>query len=77
MPEEWRAKIQATQLLNRLSKCAMGEVEMTSAQIKAAEIILRKTVPDIARVEQQTLDKDGNPADSPTTKILIEHVSPK
>jgi hypothetical protein len=56
-----RAKIQASQLLNRLQDHAHGKVEMTSTQIKAAEICLRKSLPDLSAVshdiEEETLPR--------------------
>lgn len=41
----------AKQLLNRLNKCANGEVEMTATQVKAAQIVINKEIPDLAKVE--------------------------
>jgi hypothetical protein len=60
-----RDKIQTTQLINRLQKHAFAEVDadgnildayarMTPTQIKAAEILLRKAVPDIAAMQINT-----------------------
>lgn len=51
--EKWREKIQASQLLNRLRDHAMdGEkVKMTATQVKAAEILLRKVIPDLKAIE--------------------------
>jgi hypothetical protein len=46
-----RARIQATQLVLRLQKCAMGEVELTREQLKAIEILLKKALPDLSSVE--------------------------
>lgn len=57
--DEVRAKIQASQLINRLSGHAFGEIEMTPSQIKAAEILLRKSVPDLQSVEMT--GEDGGP----------------
>lgn len=34
----------------------MGELEMSSASLKAAEIVLRKTIPDLARTEHTGQD---------------------
>ncbi len=45
-PEQWRRKIQASALINRLQGYAKGEHEMEAAQVKAAEILLRKVLPD-------------------------------
>lgn len=49
--ERTRAKIQTSQLLNRLMSHANGEVEMTPTQVRAAEILLKKTLPDLSSVE--------------------------
>ena len=46
-----RAKIQTSQLLNRLFSHANGEVEMTATQVRAAEVLLKKTLPDLSAVE--------------------------
>jgi hypothetical protein len=51
LTDEWKAKIQAGVILDRLVKHVSGEIEMTSSQIKAADILLKKTVPDLARTE--------------------------
>ena len=46
--ESWRKKIATSQLINRLSKHALADTDiMTASQIKAAEILLRKTFPDL------------------------------
>lgn len=49
--ERVRQRIKATQLMHRLEKHALGEIEMTLSQIRAAEILLRKVVPDLRQVE--------------------------
>lgn len=46
-----REKIQASQLVNRLQGHALGENEMTPTQIKAAEILLRKSIPDLSSID--------------------------
>lgn len=48
---EWKEKIRIGVILDRLSKHVDGELEMSSTQIKAAEILLKKVVPDVARTE--------------------------
>lgn len=50
-----RQKIKTSQLVNRLMQHANGKNEMTVTQIRAAEILLRKTLPDLSAV---TLDGD-------------------
>ena len=49
--DDVRLKIQASQLINRLSGHAVGEIEMTPTQIKAAEILLKKSLPDLQSVD--------------------------
>lgn len=49
--DETRAKIKTSQLINRLSKHVFGEVELTPTQVRCAEILLKKTIPDLSSVE--------------------------
>lgn len=46
--EETRSKIQASQLLNRLHDHVFSGAEMSQTQMKAAEILLRKSLPDLS-----------------------------
>lgn len=55
--DEVRSKIQASQLINRLSDHVNGKVELSSTQVKAAEILLKKSIPDLSSVEMT--GKDG------------------
>ena len=52
--DEVRAKIQSSQIINRLQNHLDGEVELTSTQVKAAEILLRKSIPDLSATELST-----------------------
>ena len=54
--EDTRARIQASQIINRLQSHVDGTVELSATQIKAAEILLRKRLPDLA-----TLQISGDP----------------
>lgn len=45
-----REKIRTSQLVNRLQSFAEGEVELTRDQIKAIEVLLKKSLPDLASV---------------------------
>lgn len=49
--ERTRAKIKTSQLINRLMAHANGVVEMTPTQVRAAEILLKKTLPDLSNTE--------------------------
>jgi hypothetical protein len=49
--DQTRAKIKTSQLINRLTDHVLGTVEMTASQVRAAEILLSKTLPSLASVE--------------------------
>ena len=53
-----RDKINAGILVERLTECALGSLELTSQQMKAIEILLKKSVPDLSSVEM-TGDADA------------------
>ena len=55
--DEARSKIQTTQLINRLQDHSFGKVKMSQTQLRATEILLRKSVPDLQSVE--LTGKDG------------------
>lgn len=58
--DEVRARIQASQLINVLQGHALtGEGEITPTRLKAIEILLRKSVPDLSSVE--VTGDDGGP----------------
>ena len=58
--EKWKENIKTGMLIKRLHDCAEGKAELTSNQIKAAEILLRKSVPDLKAVELSgDLDIEG------------------
>jgi hypothetical protein len=49
--EDVRKKIQVSQLLNVLQNHALGEIEeLSPTRMKAIEILLRKSMPDMASV---------------------------
>jgi hypothetical protein len=57
-----RAKIKTSMLLNRLTTHALSDVEiMTTSQVHAAAVVLKKSLPDLASSE---LNVNG--------KILVE-----
>jgi len=58
-PDEVRAKIQASQLCNRLHDHAFDKIELSPTQLKAIEILLRKAMPDLANVSAELSGKDG------------------
>ena len=46
-----RQKIQTSQLVNRLQSFANGQVELSRDQIKAIEVLLKKSLPDLSAVQ--------------------------
>lgn len=48
---EMRERISATLLLKRLQDHVVGDAELSATQIKAAEILLKKCMPDLSAVE--------------------------
>jgi hypothetical protein len=46
-----RERIQTSQIVNRLTDHLDGKVELSATQIRAAEILLRKSLPDLSAVE--------------------------
>jgi len=46
-----RQKIRVSEILTRLLKHVDGSVEMSPTQIRAAEILLKKALPDLSSVE--------------------------
>lgn len=66
--EEARLKIQTTQLINRLHGHGLGEVELSQTQVRAIEILLRKSIPDL-----QSISLSGD-AENPVAVSVIERV---
>jgi hypothetical protein len=77
--EDVRTKIQATQLVNVLQNHALGipdqAGEMTPTRMKAIEILLRKTIPDLSAVTAEHSGPDGQPIQT-ITEIQIVGVKP-
>lgn len=70
LSHEWRERIRSGVILQRLEKAALGEVEISPASLKAAEIVLRKTIPDLARHEHT-----GNNGDK--IKVQVSWMAPE
>ena len=50
-PEVVRRRIRTAHLIRGMQRCFDGEQELTSTQLKAGEILLRKSLPDQTHVE--------------------------
>ena len=55
-----RDKIRASVIMNRLERNALGELDppMTNQQIKSADILLKKTVPDLQSITHRGDDEN-------------------
>ncbi len=51
-----RDKIQASMIIKRLEGHALGELDMSATQVRAAEVLLKKIVPDLSALQ---VDGDG------------------
>lgn len=50
-PEKVRERIKTSVIANRLMKHVLGQLELSPTQVRAAEILLRKCLPDLSAVE--------------------------
>ena len=68
--DEIRDKIQTSQLINRLQDHALAtdESELSASRLKAIEILLRKSLPDLSAIEHT--GDGGGPVET-VTKIEI------
>src|SRR3990167_5787866 len=62
--ERTRAKINAGMLIDRLGKCAAGEVELSTAAVSAAKTLLDRVLPsltsaDINQTSSQSVDYES------------------
>lgn len=49
--DEVRAKIQSSQIINRLMSAFNGEIELSQAQVNIGKALLDKALPDLKSVE--------------------------
>ena len=52
-------KIQTSQIINRLTKHVLGDLELSSTQVTAALGLIKKTLPDISAVSIEGTGDDG------------------
>lgn len=64
LSEATRARIQTTMLVERLQNHILGEVEINQTQMRAIEILLKKTLPDLSSIEI------SGDADNPVTFMV-------
>jgi hypothetical protein len=69
-----RLKIQTSQIINRLQDNALGKLksEMTPGQIQSANILLKKSVPDLSSTENKTEVTHRYVADVPEVAANVD-----
>jgi hypothetical protein len=56
LDQRWRDRISTSMLINRLNKVALGQLEVSPIQLRAMEIALKKTVPDLSASELEVTE---------------------
>ena len=51
LAENTRLRIKTSMLLNRLTDHIIGKIELSTSQVRAIEILLKKTLPDLQSTE--------------------------
>lgn len=59
-PQKVRDRIRVSMLVKRLTDHVLGKQEMSPTQLKAAEVLLKKSLPDLAAIELSGKE-DGAP----------------
>lgn len=44
-------RVQATKIIKRVNDCALGKIEMTNEQLRAAQMCMAKVIPDLKATE--------------------------
>jgi len=69
--EDVRTKIQASQIINRLTSAFNGEIELSAVQVNIGKTLLDKALPDLKSVEH-TGDADNPLAITEVTRKIIK-----
>lgn len=59
LSDDWKERISAGMIMARLLKHVNGELKLTNSQIRAADILLKKVVPDLASIDT-SVNASGN-----------------
>ena len=68
--DEMRRRIKVTLLLKKLEEHVLDGTEMSASQIKAAEVLMRKAMPDLSAVT--LAGEDGGPVSLDATIRFIK-----
>lgn len=67
--DDVRAKIQSSQIINRLQSAFDGTIELTQTQVNIGKALLDKALPDLKAIEHS--GPDGNPIETITRIELV------
>jgi hypothetical protein len=70
--DDVRAKIQTSQIINRLTDHGFGKVELSPTQVQALNIVLKKSLPDL-----QSVEHSGEVDQNVTVKGALEWQPPQ
>jgi hypothetical protein len=51
LTDTWRERIKTSMLINRLHEHVFGNIKLEATQLKAIEILLKKSAPDLASMQ--------------------------
>ena len=68
--DDVRAKIQTSQLINRLTDHALGTVDLSPTQVRAIEILIKKTLPDLSAITLSGEGEDGEIKTATTIRLV-------
>lgn len=57
--DKTREKIQTSQFINRLTSFINGEIELSPSQVRAIEVLLKKTLPDLQAIALEGSGANG------------------
>lgn len=72
MTEEWREKIKVSQIMNRLVEHVNGRIQLSPTQVRCAEILLKKVVPDLSSTELKANIQHHYVMRAPTVAPTVE-----
>ncbi len=70
--DETRARIQVSQIINRLQNHILGKLELSPTQVRSAEILLKKRIPDLSSTENKTEVTHRYVADVPAVAATVD-----
>lgn len=70
-PTKVRERIKVSMLIRRLTDHILGKQDMSPTQLKAAEILLKKSLPDLQAVQNTHSGPDGGPIVISSTDVEL------